>query len=132
MTDKKLTPKQELFVKEYLISFNATKAAENAGYSKKTAMKIGSENLQKPEIAAAIKKEQDKVIKKLEITREDLIQDLVDIKDSQKTEFPGTAIKAIEVIAKMLGLNAPDKQDITSNGNQITGFNIEIKKPLND
>jgi phage terminase small subunit len=132
MEDKKLTPKQELFIKEYLISFNATKAAENAGYSKKTAMKIGSENLQKPEIAAAIKKEQDKVIKKLDITREDLIQDLVDIKNSQKTDFPPTAIKAIEVIAKMLGLNEPDKQDITSNGNQITGFEINIKKPLND
>jgi phage terminase small subunit len=132
MEDKKLTPKQELFIKEYLISFNATKAAENAGYSKKTAMKIGSENLQKPEIVAAIKKEQDKVIKKLDITREDLIQDLVDIKDSQKEEFPNTAIKAIEVIAKMLGLNEPDKQDITSNGNQITGFEINIKKPLND
>ncbi len=132
MEDKKLTPKQELFVKEYLISFNATKAAENAGYSKKTAMKIGSENLQKPEIAAAIKKEQDKTSTRLQITREDLIQDLVDIKNSQKTDFPPTAIKAIEVIAKMLGLNEPDKQDITSNGNQITGFEINIKKPLND
>ena len=130
--DKKLTPKQELFIKEYLISFNATKAAENAGYSKKTAMKIGSENLQKPEIIAAIRKDMNKTSQRLEITREDLIQDLVDIKNSQKEDFPQTAIKAIEVIAKMLGLNEPEKQDITSNGNQITGFEINIKKPLND
>jgi phage terminase small subunit len=48
----KLTAKQERFVAEYLIDLNATQAAIRAGYSKKTAEKIGSENLRKPEIAA--------------------------------------------------------------------------------
>lgn len=50
----KLTLKQELFVKEYLIDKNATRAAKAAGYSEHTAEKIGSENLRKPEVAAAI------------------------------------------------------------------------------
>lgn len=49
-----LTPKQERFVQEYLIDLNATQAAIRAGYSAKTAEKIGSENIRKPEIAAAI------------------------------------------------------------------------------
>jgi len=51
---KKLTPKQEMFVREYLVDLNATKAALRAGYSEKTAEKIGSENLHKPEIRAAV------------------------------------------------------------------------------
>lgn len=49
-----MTPKQEAFVREYLIDLNATQAAIRAGYSKRTAEKIGSENIRKPEIEAAI------------------------------------------------------------------------------
>lgn len=49
-----LTPKQERFVKEYLIDLNATQAAIRAGYSEKTAYSIGHENLSKPEIQAAL------------------------------------------------------------------------------
>jgi phage terminase small subunit len=49
-----LTPKQEIFVLEYLKDLNATQAAIRAGYSAKTAEVIGYENLRKPQIAAAI------------------------------------------------------------------------------
>lgn len=52
--DQKLTPKQALFVKEYLVDLNATQAAIRAGYSAKTARQIGEENLSKPDIARAI------------------------------------------------------------------------------
>ncbi|MEJ0027259.1 MAG: terminase small subunit [Rhizomicrobium sp.] len=50
----KLTPKQQCFVDEYLVSFNGTQAAIKAGYSVKTARAIASENSRKPAIAAAI------------------------------------------------------------------------------
>ncbi len=49
-----LSPKQARFVDEYLVDLNATKAAERAGYSAKTAYSIGQENLRKPEIQAKI------------------------------------------------------------------------------
>lgn len=49
-----LTQKQLRFVAEYQLDRNATQAAIRAGYSPKTAGAIGSENLQKPEIAAAL------------------------------------------------------------------------------
>lgn len=49
-----LTPKQQVFVDEYLKSFNATRAAKAAGYSEHTAAQIGAENLIKPQIKAAI------------------------------------------------------------------------------
>lgn len=45
-----LTDKQKAFCDYYLESLNATEAAIKAGYSKKTARKIASENLTKPDI----------------------------------------------------------------------------------
>ncbi len=50
-----MTPKQKAFADYYLESGNASEAARKAGYSKKTAYSIGTENLQKPEISAYIK-----------------------------------------------------------------------------
>lgn len=49
-----LLRKQTRFVEEYVVDLNATQAAIRAGHSKRTAGSIGSENLKKPEIAAAI------------------------------------------------------------------------------
>jgi hypothetical protein len=49
-----LTPRQARFVEEYLVDLSATQAAIRAGYSKKTAGRIGSQNLAKPDIAVAI------------------------------------------------------------------------------
>ena len=52
----KMTAKQRRFCDEYLIDMNATQAAIRAGYSKKTARQIGTENLSKPAIAEYIDK----------------------------------------------------------------------------
>lgn len=51
-----LNPKQALFVKEYLVDKNATRAAKSAGYSAKTAGSQGHDLLKNPEIAAEIEK----------------------------------------------------------------------------
>ena len=50
----KMTEKQKRFCDEYLIDLNATQAAIRAGYSKKTANRIGTENLSKLVIKAYI------------------------------------------------------------------------------
>jgi len=49
-----LNKKQVAFVEFYLTHWNATKAAILAGYSERSARSIGSENLTKPDIQAAI------------------------------------------------------------------------------
>ena len=54
----KLTDKQKMFVAEYLIDLNATQAAIRAGYSAKTAYRIGAELLQKTSVQEAIQKRQ--------------------------------------------------------------------------
>jgi phage terminase small subunit len=47
MVDKKLTLKQEMFCREYLVDLNGTQAAIRAGYSEDTAKEIASQNLTK-------------------------------------------------------------------------------------
>lgn len=51
-----LTPKQKMFIDEYLVDLNATQAAIRAGYSPKTAKDIACENLAKPNIKSEIDK----------------------------------------------------------------------------
>ncbi|EGS36255.1 terminase small subunit [Megasphaera sp. UPII 135-E] len=52
----KLTEKQERFIDYYIETNNASEAARLAGYSKRTAKSMGSENLTKPAIQQAIEK----------------------------------------------------------------------------
>ncbi len=49
-----MTPKQEAFVREYLIDLNATQAAIRAGYSEATASEQGSRLLGNVKVAEAI------------------------------------------------------------------------------
>lgn len=71
-----LTAKQEAFVAEYLVDLNATQAALRAGYSAKTAFRIGAENLQKPAVAAAIAAAKAKRVERTEITADAVVQRL--------------------------------------------------------
>lgn len=72
---KPLTEKQELFCQRYLIDFNATKAAKDAGYSEETAYAIGWENLRKPEIQERIQQIRAEMGKSFNITRERIAQE---------------------------------------------------------
>jgi len=71
-----LTAKQERFIAEYLIDMNASAAARRAGYSERTAGKIGSENLQKPDIQEEIARRRARVAQQLEITHQTVIAGL--------------------------------------------------------
>jgi phage terminase small subunit len=53
---KKLTLKQQRFIKEYVKSGNGTQSAIKAGYSKKSAREIAKENMTKPLIKEVINK----------------------------------------------------------------------------
>lgn len=70
------TAKQAQFVAEYLIDLNATQAAIRAGYSAKTAGAVGHENLNKPEIASAVKTGMDARAQRTEITADRVMREL--------------------------------------------------------
>lgn len=115
MADMKLTPKQDAFVKAYLLNGgNATQAAIEAGYSEKTANEQGSQNLAKlsikKEIAKHQKKSDDDFIwskeKKLEILQSLISRCSKD--DSEKGMVNATSvIAAIKEHNLMRGDNAP-------------------------
>ena len=103
-----LTPKQTMFVKEYLLDLNATRASIAAGYSKKTAQRIGSENLSKPLIAAAIQKEMDARAEKIGLTAQKVLEDIDLIKQDAMTKVDdgmidrSAALRACELEGKHL------------------------------
>lgn len=74
--EKKLTPKQERFVEEYLVDLNATAAAKRAGYSEKTADRIGAELLGKTWVREAIEKAKAKRSNRVQITQDDVVKEL--------------------------------------------------------
>lgn len=70
-----LIDKQFVFVQEYLKNNNATQAAIRAGYSKKTAGKIGYQLLENPRIYKAIQKEKDKAAERNQVSMDRVIQE---------------------------------------------------------
>lgn len=74
--DSPLNHRQTRFVAEYLIDLNATQAAIRAGYSRKTAAKIGDENLRKPDIAREIKRAMDARAARSEVTQDRVLKEI--------------------------------------------------------
>lgn len=104
-TPSGLTLKQERFVAEYLIDGNATRSALAAGYSAKTAVKIGSELLAKPAVRAAIDAAQAELVAKLQLSAEQTLKDIARV--ARKAENAGefsAALKGHELIGKHLKL----------------------------
>jgi phage terminase small subunit len=75
-TSEPLSPKQRLFVQEYIIDLNATQAAIRAGYSEKTAKEIGYENLTKPHIAEKVQEAMDLRSRRTEITADKVLVEI--------------------------------------------------------
>ena len=91
-----LSPKQQLFVVEYLKDLNATQAAIRAGYSPKTARVIGQENLLKPAIQAAVEAAKTKQLARLEIKADDILRELLLVARSDighVLDFSGETVK---------------------------------------
>ena len=139
---RELTTKQKVFVKEYIVDFNAAAAARRAGYSAKTAYRIGAELLQKTHIEKKIEEELKKRKWRTEITAEEIIKDLIEVKNvclqrvyvtnaegEQVTDVDGNPIstfvnpkegnKALELLGKHRGLFSDTKVDV-SGGLKIT------------
>jgi len=74
-----LTPKQKLFVKEYLVDLNATQAAIRAGYSEKRAQEIGYQLLQKTTVSNSIQKALARREKRTEVTSDMVVRELARI-----------------------------------------------------
>lgn len=121
-----MTAKQQRFCDEYLIDLNATQAAIRAGYSKKTANRIATENLSKPVIKEYIEKrmaekqsqliaDQDEVLKYLTaVMRGETQSEVVVVEGTgdgcsearamEKAPDEKERLKAAELLGKRYGL----------------------------
>lgn len=85
--NKTLTPKQQRFIKEYLIDLNATQAAIRAGYSEKTASQIGEQNLRKLEIQAAVNAAVAERSERTKITQDMVLQEIAKLSFSNMLDY---------------------------------------------
>ena len=122
----KLTDKQTAFVREYLVDLNATQAAIRAGYSERTASRIGPQLLGKTWVREAIETAQAKRARRVEVTQDYVLSNLVEVvertmqrapvldrKGEQVTDEEGRAVwtfdakganRALELLGKHLGI----------------------------
>ena len=136
----KLTEKQKRFIDFYIETLNASEAARRAGYSIKTANRIGQENLTKPVIKSAIDERLSQlaseriagpkeVLKYLTaVMRGEEIEEQVvtvgcgmgesEVEIVKKKVSPKDRIKAAELLGKRYGLQQPEeglKQNLSIN-----------------
>ena len=105
-----LNPKQLKFCKEYIKDWNASQAAIRAGYSEKGSNVTGVRLLANINIANQIKELEKAQGAKHHITKAKLLDELMGIvqdmrkgSNKAKSNAASTAIKAIDLMAKMLG-----------------------------
>jgi len=104
---QELTTKNKRFIEEYVIDFNATKAAINAGYSEKTARSIGCELLTKPDIRRAIKQLLEELSADAYVSREVILTGLLkEAMGTGENSTPASRVNAWSQLGKLSGLYA--------------------------
>ena len=118
----KLTPKQVRFVDEYLIDFNASRAAVAAGFSSKSAKVQGSRLLTNVNLIATIQRRQKATERRLEVTRDTIIQGLIiAAEQARENKDPASMIAAMSEVSKMMGYykQETDKPLALDNHNEL-------------
>jgi phage terminase small subunit len=128
-----LTAKQQRFVEEYVIDLNATQAAIRAGYSERAAAEQGSRLLTYAKIKEKVAELQANTSQRLNITKETIINEYLEIIESAKREGefgPDRTNwnKALAQLSKLLGFEERQKIDITTNNESLNTIKIEIIK----
>lgn len=121
-----MTPKQQKFVEEYQKDLNATKAAQRAGYSAKTAYSAGQRLLKVVEICEALNTATDKRTERAGVTADRVIQELAVIafSDIRSLFDKKGRLKDIvdlpEQVARMLASVEVTKEKTTRDGKTTT------------
>lgn len=77
--ERELTPKEQMFVKEFLVDLNGAQAAIRAGYAPKSARITASKLLTKTNIQKALRLAMDKRARKVELNAEYVLNGLVEV-----------------------------------------------------
>lgn len=139
--DRPLTPKQIAFCDEYLLDLNASKAAVRAGFSAKTASRIGPELLGKPWVQKRINDLVAKRSKRVQLSTDQVLEDLEIIKrhamsmseneDGRTIMVNATAaLKALELEGKHLKMFTDKVENTGQDGGPINhSITVRFVKP---
>jgi phage terminase small subunit len=134
MAEKKLTTKQEMFCKEYLIDLNGTQAAIRAGYSEDSARTEASRLLTNDNIQEYIAKLKSEREEKLEINAQWVLEQAVKVHNMTIEDKDHTnALKSLDLIGKHINIKAFDdkanqqKEPLNINVNFMGGNKKEDK-----
>jgi phage terminase small subunit len=98
MPRKPLTPKQEAFVREYLLDLNATQAAIRAGYSAKTAGRNADRMMKNDEIRKAVTEAQTARSQRVELTADYVLRNLTEVVERCLQRAPVMTRRGREVV----------------------------------
>ena len=97
----KLTEKQKKFADYYIELGNATQAAINAGYAKRSAQQMGAENLSKPVIRSYIDERLEQIASERIMSAQEAVELLSSIARAEITEqVVVTTMEGAEVVDK--------------------------------
>ena len=135
-----LTPKQELFVMEYVVDLNGKQAAIRAGYSARTAEVQASRLLSHVKVQAAVQKAQESLVARVELHQEWVIDRLREIVERSMEAVPvldnkgeetgvyifigSVANRALELLGKHIGMFV-DRKEISFNHTIKPGLSLE-------
>ena len=123
MPDWKPTPKQALFVQEYLKDQNGARAAIAAGYSERTARQTASENLTKPNIQVLIGRGQAAIQKRNHNIVDRIIGQYETFAfDEERGTADKDRIHALDSLSRIAGINR-DNLNITNDEQEPEALN---------
>ena len=141
-----MNPKQKMFVAEYLVDRNATKAAIRAGYSERRAPQTGWELTKKPEIAAAIRVADDERMERLSLDGDALVMLAVEVIEKASGRMPlrmeggfpeydftpSAALKGIEMLMKHLGIAGADRLEVAGLDGGPVVYTLQLDSVLGE
>lgn len=112
-----LTTRQRAFVDAYSVDGNAARAARAAGYAESSAKVIACRLTKDNRIAAEIAKRRAANAEKLEITKEQVLAQIVEaINIAREQQNPAAMISGCVQLAKLCGFFEPEKVTLALSG----------------
>ena len=96
-----MTPKQKIFIREYLLDFNATRAAKEAGFSHPNVQ--GSQLLAKPHIKKRLAEAILERSERLQIDADWVVSQL-EKEAADQSNSSVVRVRALELLGKHLGI----------------------------
>lgn len=127
----KLTTRMYVFIDEYMVSMNATKAYVAAGYKNNNPNRGATELLNHPLVKEEIDKRLNEKRERNELSADYVINKLIDIVDSTDRSNPQAALRGLELLGKHLGLYR-DRQEISGPDGEAIAMEQRITEDARD